>query len=89
MPKLRPSDIAWLSMVAGILAYEWRAPAGELLSEGWDRYLQSHPVAARVFPLLLILHVINALPQRVDPFHWAFCAMQAAGRKAIDHEGCN
>ncbi|AXH67902.1 hypothetical protein SEA_CHASER_96 [Mycobacterium phage Chaser] len=66
---MKPSDFAWLALAIGIISYEVAAPPGELMSEGWDRYLQRFPVTARVFPLLLTLHVINALPDRYDPVH--------------------
>lgn len=66
---MKPSDIAWLALAIGIIGYEVAAPPGELLSEGWDRYLQRFPVSARVLPLVLTLHVINALPDQCDPVH--------------------
>lgn len=64
---LSPADIAWLALAIGIISYEFAAPDGELLSEGWDRYLVRFPVAARLVPVVLTLHVINVLPRGVDP----------------------
>lgn len=66
---MREADVAWLILALLIVAYEIFAPPGELLSEGWDRYLQSYPFLARLLPLVVTLHVINALPDRLDPFH--------------------
>ncbi|SHT53675.1 Bacteriophage protein [Mycobacteroides abscessus subsp. abscessus] len=68
---MKPADIAWCVLAAAIVGYEFGAPKGELLSEGWDRYLERYPVSARVLPLILTLHVINALPRRFDPVHRA------------------
>lgn len=64
---MRPADIAWSALLGVIIAYEIAAPVNELLSEGWDRYLVSRPVIARVVPIMLALHLINALPRSVDP----------------------
>ncbi|SKT46134.1 DUF7427 family protein [Mycobacteroides abscessus] len=64
---MKPADYAWSVMLALIVAYEIAAPVNELLSEGWDRYLVSRPVTARVVPVVLALHLINALPRSVDP----------------------
>lgn len=64
---MRPADIAWSAMLGVIIAYEIAAPVNELLSEGWDRYLVSRPITARVVPIMLALHLINALPRSVDP----------------------
>ncbi|SKS41998.1 DUF7427 family protein [Mycobacteroides abscessus] len=64
---MKPADSAWLVLLAAIVAYEVAAPDNELLSEGWDRYLQRRPVTARVGPIVLALHLINALPRSIDP----------------------
>ncbi|ADL71054.1 hypothetical protein SEQ_HALENA_89 [Mycobacterium phage Halena] len=78
---MRPSDVAWLALAAGIVGYEIAAPPGELLSEGWDRYLRRFPVAARVLPLIVTLHVINALPERFDPVHRLSVLLSGLGGK--------
>ncbi|WP_443892541.1 DUF7427 family protein, partial [Mycobacteroides abscessus] len=39
---LHPSDWAWITMAAGIVAYEITCPPGELLSDATTRYGQSH-----------------------------------------------
>ncbi|OTR06940.1 DUF7427 family protein, partial [Mycobacteroides abscessus] len=39
---LHPSDWAWITMAAGIVAYEIACPPGELLSDATTRYGQSH-----------------------------------------------
>lgn len=74
---MKHADAAWLALGAAIVAYEALATDGELLSEGWDRYLERYPVTARVAPLVLTLHVINALPDRFDPVHQGFVLLAA------------
>ena len=66
---MKPANIAWGVIATGVLAYEFLCPEGELLSEGFDGYVSRFPVTARVLPLILTLHVINALPSRFDPVH--------------------
>lgn len=65
--RVKRADAAWIALLVSVVVYEAMAPEGELLSEGWDRYLQSSPVLARLLPLVVTLHVINALPARFDP----------------------
>lgn len=81
---MKPADIAWSVLAAGIIAYEFLSPEGELLSEGWDRYLARFPISARVLPLVLTLHVINALPARFDPVHRGSAALASLGGKILD-----
>lgn len=69
---VRHSDAAWLALAGLVVVYEAASPEGELLSEGFDRYLVRFPVLARLVPLVLVLHVINALPKRFDPVSLLF-----------------
>ncbi|AEF57278.1 hypothetical protein CROSSROADS_96 [Mycobacterium phage Crossroads] len=84
---MKPSDYAWLALLCAIVGYEIAAPPGELLSEGWDRYLQRFPIGARVLPLVVTLHVINALPERYDPVHRLSVLFAALGGKIDRSKG--
>ena len=66
---MKHADIAWLVLAVLILVYEVAAPPGELLSEGWDRYLVRFPVSSRIVPVVLTLHVLNLLPKQFDPLY--------------------
>lgn len=66
------SKRAWGALALGILAYEMAAPQGELLSEGTDRALGSHPYLTRLGIGLVACHLANALPPRYDPIHQLF-----------------
>lgn len=71
------ADWAWLTLVGGIAAYEVYASLyteDQLLSEGYDRYLVSRPIAARLAPILVALHLINFLPKWLDPLAAVFLA---------------
>lgn len=59
---------AWVAMGLGILAYEMTCPQGELLSEGVDRALEKHPVLTASAIGVTALHLMNALPESIDPY---------------------
>jgi len=68
---MRPSNAAWAVLGASVAAYEYFAPQDELLSQAVDRALE-RPVA-RFLVMGAIgataLHLLNVLPERVDPLH--------------------
>ena len=66
---MRPADKAWLTLAAGILAYEIAAPRGELMSEGVDRYLEGRPWLTRAVVAAVAGHLLNLTPHRIDPLH--------------------
>lgn len=70
------SDKAWMTLGAGILAYEFWAPDGELLSEAVDRYLITHPVATKVIVMTLVLHILNVVQPDYDPIHHLATALR-------------
>lgn len=60
---------AWAIIGLGVLAYEMAAPPGELLSEGVDTKLSQHPILTRAAIGVTALHLMNLLPEKIDPFH--------------------
>lgn len=58
----------WIALGIGVLAYEVLCPPGELLSEGVDRALTKYPTLTRVAIGTTALHLLNALPEHLDPF---------------------
>jgi hypothetical protein len=66
---VKHADYAWLALAAGVVTYERYAPPGQLLSEAMDRYRASHPIIARAAVCYLALHLLRAIPRRVDPLH--------------------
>lgn len=63
-----PADKAWLALVVGILVYEIAAPAGELMSEGMDRYRARHPWLATSAIVITAAHLLRLMPARLDPY---------------------
>lgn len=57
----------WKSLLGAILIYEAICAEEELLSRGMDRLLDKHPIWPRVVVLTVSLHLINWLPERIDP----------------------
>lgn len=70
--RLGPSDVAWLALAAGIIAYEVTARDGELMSEAVDRYLRAHPWLTRAVIAATACHLANAYPAWADPYAWTF-----------------
>lgn len=70
---MKPADWAWLTVAAGVLAYEAVASSRrhdwELLSEACDRYRSAHPVITTVTIGYLAAHLTRVVPRRVDPLH--------------------
>ena len=73
MERPKPSTVAWGVLATGVAAYDVLCPQGETLSEGVDRALETR--SGRVLAIgavaLTAAHLINLLPERVDPFHQA------------------
>lgn len=70
--KQRPDDatIAWTVLGASVLGYEVFARPGQLLSEGVDRWLVRNPVAVYLGVGVTAAHLLNLIPDKIDPFVW-------------------
>ena len=62
----------WKGLIAAIAIYEVVCAEDQLLSHGVDRLLVKHPVWPRMVVLAVALHLINWIPQRVDPVSMLF-----------------
>ena len=71
MERPRPSTIAWGVLAAGVAGYDYYSPKGETLSERMDDWLDSPKTKAVALGAVAVTaaHLVNLLPQRVDPFH--------------------
>jgi hypothetical protein len=58
---------AWQALAAGVVAYELMCPSGELMSEGADRAIDRYPILTKTAIGLTALHLMNALPDNMDP----------------------
>lgn len=52
----------------GISLYELVCPPNEMISHGFDRMIDKHPVATRVAIGYTALHLANLLPEKLDLF---------------------
>lgn len=59
----------WLAIAGLVTAYEIACPPGELLSEGVDRGIEQRPLLTKLAIGVTALHLMNAIPERYDPFH--------------------
>lgn len=66
---MRTSDRAWIVLAAGIVTYEVVAQPDELMSEAVDRYLESRPWFTRIAVAIVAAHLLNIIPQKLDPLH--------------------
>lgn len=70
----------WKTLLTAVLVYEVICAEEELLSQGFDRLLDKHPVWPRVAVLVVALHLINWLPQRGDPISMLFHVTRRSGK---------
>lgn len=65
---MRPSDKAWLTLAAGVVAWDVLCPRDEMLSEASARYRAAQPV---VWPLVICYtagHLMHIWPREADLF---------------------
>lgn len=74
---MRPSDRAWLTLAAGVLAWDALCPPGEMLSEASSRYTAAHRVLWPAAILYTAGHLMHVWPAKVDFFT---LAARLAGR---------
>lgn len=83
MEKLTAAK-GWLAIGALVLAHEYFAPEGELLSEGVDRAIEKHRFLAIGAVVITAAHLINVLPESIDPYHQS---LQALRRHQVENNG--
>jgi hypothetical protein len=68
---LRAGDWGWITIAAGVAAYEIAASTRrhdwELLSEAVDRYRIRYPVATNLAIAYLAAHLTRVIPRHIDP----------------------
>jgi hypothetical protein len=80
---IRPEITAprtWAVIASIVVAHELLCPEGELLSEGYDRLLERHRVAAVVGTLAITGHLLNVFKDEADPLHLGFQFMKSFGK---------
>lgn len=61
------ATLGWAAIGAGVLAWDLMAP--ETLSEAVDRSLKKHRTTTVLAVSATALHLLNLIPERVDPIH--------------------
>lgn len=69
--NMRTSEKAWLGLGLGVLAYDVLSPKGETLSEGMDGMINKHPKLTYLAVGAVALHLLNIIPNQIDPLHQA------------------
>lgn len=72
---LRQADYGWLAVAAVVVVAEVTAGPDEMLSHGAARYKAAHPVLTTAVVLTTAAHLLEWLPDGVDPYHRAFRAL--------------
>lgn len=58
----------WVAIAIYVAIHDFAAPDGEMLSEGVDRGLEKHPSLIYAAIGVTAAHLLNLLPDRVDPY---------------------
>lgn len=60
---------AVITLAALIGAYEVAAPSDQMISHAFDRWMLTHPTVTIASVTITALHLVNALPPMIDPYH--------------------
>lgn len=71
--EVRPSTLAWGALAIGVIGYDLLSPKGETLSEGFDTFIENHPALAWGATALIATHLLNVIPESIDPIHRLAC----------------
>jgi hypothetical protein len=74
---LRPADRAWITLGAGVVAWDMACPRGEMLSEASARYAKSHPILAYAVIGSVAAHLTARIPKRFDLIHGVGAVLRA------------
>jgi hypothetical protein len=66
----------WAVVLGTITAHELSCDKGNTLSEGVDRALEKHPILTIGAIAITSAHLINLLPEKIDPFHQTLKAIK-------------
>lgn len=71
---MRTSDRAWLTLAAGVVAYDVLCPRGEMLSEASARYTEQQRLAWTATVIYIAGHLLHVWGER-DPLTLAAKAL--------------
>lgn len=70
----------WTFLIAAIVLWEIACSEDELLSRGFDRYLQRHPWWPRLAVTVVALHLNSWVPRKLDVFSLVVSMTRVGGR---------
>lgn len=81
---MKHPDAAWLTIAGGVVTWNvTRADDADMLSSAAHRYVAGNPVFARAVIAAVALHLMDVIPERVDPIHWGFAAVKWMARRIV------
>jgi len=78
--SLRPAHKALLVGVTAAVGYNFLAPDGETISEGFDELLERYPLLTHVAINTVAHHLANELAPQADPIGLGFVALRGLRR---------
>jgi hypothetical protein len=79
---LQPSDVAWIGLGLGVIAWDLLCPDGEMLSEASRRYAKNHQLVAFGVVASVGAHLLDLIPRWADPIHWVGVGLRRIRRLA-------
>jgi len=56
---MRASTKGWIGLGIGVLTWEFLSPRDQLLSHGFDVFLEKHPVITWAATIITVAHLLN------------------------------
>jgi hypothetical protein len=73
---MRPAHRALIGVAAAVVGWNFAAPDGETISEGFDELLVKYPVLTTVAIIAVAGHVANRIPARADVISIGFVVVR-------------
>lgn len=88
VPSLSASQ-AWAAIAAFVVVHELFCEEEHLLSRGYDRGLDLSPELVYGATALVVAHLLNLIPPKVDPISWIHLAHQHITKGKNGRPICN
>lgn len=79
------AERAWIALGGIVITYEMMAPDGQLLSHAFDRWMIKHPAITVSAVAFTALHLVNVLPEAIDPYSGFGHPLLSAIKRSITH----
>lgn len=82
---MSPSARAWTALTVGVVGWDVLCPPGETLSAGFARGHRRKPWLMRALTAIMVCHLLDVLPKRLDLIHLLDCGMVGRRRHREHH----